>query len=349
VRPPFRITPEILRLTGEIARWLGRCEGLGEARPQPRLRRENRIRTVQGTVAIEGNSLSFDQITAILEGKRVRGPAREVQEVRNVIAAYDRAPRWHPGSARDLLAAHAVVMEGLVPDAGRWRSRDVGVIRGSKVGHVAPRAVRVPALMRDLISFLTRDRVTPPLVKSCVFHYELEFIHPFSDGNGRLGRLWQHVILLGESPTFAFVPTESIIRARQREYYAVLTACDQAGESTAFVEFALDALRKALAEFVSALRPVRPDSRERLFQAGRRFGPERFSRKDYLALHPAIATATASRDLQLGVARGLLRREGDRATARYRFRTAVNGSEPGGRPGSRAGGAPDRKGWGRRA
>jgi Fic family protein len=325
VKPPFRLTPQILRLAGEIARWLGRCEGLGEARPQPRLRRENRIRTIQGTVAIEGNSLSTEEVTAILDGRRVRGTAREVREVGNVIAAYDRAAAWRPSSLRDLLTAHALVMDGLVPDAGRWRSRDVGVIRGSRVGHVAPRAGRVPALMRSLVSFLARDRVTPPLVKACVFHYELEFIHPFSDGNGRLGRLWQHVILLGESPTFSFVPTESIIRARQREYYATLAACDQAGDSTAFVEFALDALREALAEFASALRPSKPDAEERLAEATRRFGRDPFSRRDYLALHPTIATATASRDLRLGVARGLMRRQGNRATAVYRFRGGVSG------------------------
>jgi Fic family protein len=313
------------------------------------LRRENRIRTVQGTVAIEGNSLSTDQITAILDGKSVRGPAREVSEVRNVIAAYDRAPEWRATSARDLLAAHAVVMDGLVPDAGRWRSRDVGVIRGSRVGHVAPRAARVPALMRGLLSFLARDRVTPPLVKACVFHYELEFIHPFSDGNGRLGRLWQHVILLGESPTFSFVPTESIIRARQREYYAVLAASDRAGDSTGFVEFGLDALREALAEFASELRPSRADSGERLSEAGRRFGRAPFSRKDYLALHPAIATATASRDLRQGVARGLLRREGNRATARYRFVGGLSGSGRGGVRGKRSADARDRRGRSRRA
>ncbi len=329
MRSPFRLTPRVLSLSGEIARWLGRCEGLGEVRPQPRLRRSNRIRTVQGTVAIEGNSLSTEQITALLDGKRVRGPAREIREVRNVVAAYDRAASWRATSARDLLAAHALVMEGLVADAGRWRSRDVGVIRGSKVGHLAPGAARVPALMRGLFSFLARDRTVPLLVKACVFHYEIEFIHPFSDGNGRLGRLWQHVILRAESPAFAFVPTESIIKSRQREYYAVLSTCDRAGDSTAFVEFALDALREALAELAGALRPSRPDALERLSSARRRLGGRAFSRKDYLGINPTIATATASRDLRRGVARGLLRLVGDRATARYRFRGSGRGGGPG--------------------
>src|ERR1022692_1847442 len=194
MKPPFRITPRILTLSTDIARLVGRCEGLSGTQPQPQLRRQNRIRTVQGSVAIEGNTLSLDQITAILDQKTVRGPRREVTEVRNAIAAYDRAAAWRGGAMRDLLAAHGVMMAGLVTDAGRWRSRDIGVIRGSKVGHVAPRAGRVPELMRGLFSFLARDRATPTIVKACVFYYELEFIHPFSDGNGRLGRLWQHVI-----------------------------------------------------------------------------------------------------------------------------------------------------------
>lgn len=319
MKPPFRITPRILELSTSIARLVGRCEGLSEAQPQPQLRRQNRIRSVQGSVAIEGNTLSLDQVTAILDGKAVRGPAGEVVEVRNAIAAYDQAPRWRGTSVRDLLAAHGVMMAGLIADAGRWRSHDIGVIRGSKVGHLAPRAGRVPELMRALFSFLARDRSTPTLVKACVFHYELEFIHPFSDGNGRLGRLWQQVILLGESPAFAYVPIESIIKRRQRDYYATLAACDRAGDSTSFIELVLEALLEALTEFAAELRPATPDADGRLALARRRFGKVLFSRKDYLALHRGIGTATASRDLRRGVDLGDLRVEGERALARYRF------------------------------
>jgi len=319
VKPPFQITPRVLALCTDIARLIGRCEGLSDARPQPQLRRQNRIRTVQGSVAIEGNTLSLAQVTAILDGEKVLGPTREVLEAHNAIAAYQRAPRWRGTSVRDLLTAHRMMMAGLIPDAGHWRSRDIGVIRSSKVGHVAPRAGRVPQLMRALLSFIARDRAAPRIVKACIFYYELEFIHPFSDGNGRLGRLWQHVILLGESPAFAYVPTESIIKRRQRDYYAALAACDQAGDSTVFVEFVLEALLEALTEFAAELRPATPDADERLVLAGRHFDGELFSRKDYLALHRGIGTATASRDLRRGVDSGVLRITGERALARYRF------------------------------
>jgi len=318
-RPPFRITPRILALSTDIGRLVGRSEGANAAEPTPRLRRSSRVRTVHGSVAIEGNTLSLDQVTALLDGKRAAGPAHEVREVRNAIAAYALGPRLAPGSIRDLLRAHAVMMDGLVRDAGRWRAGDVGVIRGSRVGHVAPRAPRVPALMRELLGFIARDRETPPLVRACVAHYEIEFVHPFSDGNGRMGRLWQHVILLGVSPVFAFVPAESIIKDRQAAYYASLAACDRAGESTAFIEFALDALRAGLAEAVPGFRPRRPDAGARLEAARERFGRGSFTRADYLGLHPDIGTATASRDLRRGTDGGLLERSGHRATARYRF------------------------------
>jgi Fic family protein len=322
-RPPLRITPRILSLSTEIGRLIGRCEGEPGAEPPPRLRRSSRVRSVQGSVAVEGNTLSLDQVTAILDGKRVAGPAREIREVKNAIAAYALGPRLRPGSTRDILRAHAVMMDGLIDDAGRWRARDVGVIRGSKVGHIAPGAPRVPALMRELLAFIARDRETPALVRACVAHYEIEFIHPFSDGNGRIGRLWQHVILLGESPAFAFVPVESIVKDRQAAYYATLAACDRAGDSTAFVEFALDGLKTALAEVVPDLRPLArpraPDASQRLAVARQRFGRNLFTRRDYLDLHPGIATATASRDLKRGTDGALLEKSGHKATARYRF------------------------------
>jgi len=173
--------------------------------------------------------------------------------------------------------------------------------------------------MTELLASLAADIETPAFVRACVAHYEIEFIHPFIDGNGRIGRLWQHVILLGESPVFSLVPTESIIKEHQTSYYAALGRSDRAGHSTAFVEFALDALKTALADVVASLRPRSLDASERLVAAHAHFGRRTFSRRDYLVLHRGIQTATASRDLRAATVAKTLAREGDKATARYRF------------------------------
>jgi Fic family protein len=219
-----------------------------------------------------------------------------------------------------ILSACEAALRGLADDAGRYRRGNVGVVTGTRVTHVAPPAKRVPALMHALFAYAKRDRETPPLVRACVLHYELEFIHPFSDGNGRVGRLWQHALLCRHASVFAHVPTESVIKERQADYYAALARSDRAGDATPFVAFALDVVGAALATFLEEYRPERIDGAARLERAAQRLGARTFSRKDYLALHPGISTATASRDLREGVARGRLHIEGDKATARYAFR-----------------------------
>jgi Fic family protein len=318
-RPPFRITRKVLALCADVGRLVGRCEAGAGALAEPQLRRGNRVRTVQGSVAIEGNTLTLEQVTDVLDGKRVAGPANEVREVKNAIKAYELAARLEATSVRDFLRAHGTLMARLVKDAGRWRGGDVGVIRGSKVGHIAPRAARVPELMADLFEYLASDTETPTFVKACVAHYEIEFIHPFTDGNGRMGRLWQHVMLVRESPVFTLVPTESVIKEHQKDYYAALARSDRVGDSTAFVEFALGALKAGLEDLLATMRPRPLDSAQRLTAAYDHFGRRFFSRRDYLALHRGIQTATASRDLRSATDAGVLGREGDKATARYRF------------------------------
>jgi Fic family protein len=318
-RPPFEITRRVLSLCSEIARLVGRCEAAAGGLAEPQLRRGNRVRTVQASVAIEGNTLSLEQVTDVLDGKRVVGAADEIREVKNAVKAYQLAPKLDATSTRDFLKAHGTMMAGLARDAGRWRAGDVGVMWGSKVGHVAPRAGRVPELMASFFEYLREDVETPAFVKACVAHYEIEFIHPFTDGNGRMGRLWQHVVLLGESPVFALVPVESIIKERQQAYYEALARSDRAGDSTVFVEFALGAMKAALEELVGQLRPRAPDLAQRLAAAQAHFGRRWFSRREYLALHRGIQTATASRDLRAATEGGSLGREGDKATARYRF------------------------------
>ncbi|MEO5913825.1 MAG: Fic family protein [Luteolibacter sp.] len=248
--PPYALTPGILDLVAGIAETAGRLGALEGEGNRPKLRRENRLRSIQASLAIENNSLSLEQVTAVIAGKRVLGPPREIQEVRNAFAAYEAMPSWHPATAKDLLAAHRLLIQGLADDAGKFRRGSVGIAQGGRVIHLAPPADRVPGLMKDLLAWLRRGEVHP-LVASCVFHYELEFIHPFTDGNGRMGRLWQTLVLSRWNPLFAWLPVETVIRDQQAEYYQILATCDKAGNSTAFIAFLLAALLKALQEIGS--------------------------------------------------------------------------------------------------
>lgn len=245
--PPHTLTPRVLALVAEVGEALGRLAGRTGVPAPPGLRRGNRLRTIQASLAIENNSLTLEQVTAVISGKRVLGPPKEIQEVRNAFAAYEAMPAWKPWAAKDLLAAHKLLMSGLVDHPGRFRTAGVGIAQGKKIVHLAPPADRVPGLVNELLNWLkTTD--AHPLIASCVFHYELEFIHPFADGNGRMGRLWQTLILSRWKPLLAWVPVETVIRERQAEYYAALAASDKAGQSTAFIEFLLSALLQALHE-----------------------------------------------------------------------------------------------------
>lgn len=243
--PPYSINPAILSLVAEIAAEVGRLGALAGSGSVPKLRRENRIRSIHASLAIENNTLTLDQVTSVIAGKRVLGPQREIQEVKNAFAAYEAMTSWKPSALKDLLAAHRLMLKGLADEAGKFRTRSVGIAKGKRIVHLAPPASRVPGLMKDLLGWLKRTDAHP-LIAGCVFHYELEFIHPFADGNGRMGRLWQTLILSQWKPLFAFLPVETVIRDQQAEYYKILAACDKAGNSTAFIEFLLSALVVAL-------------------------------------------------------------------------------------------------------
>ncbi len=244
-QPLFTITPAIIRLIVEISESLGHLSVLSEQATALRLRRINRIRTIQGSLAIEGNTLSEAQITAILEGKRVIAPPREIQEARNAIAAYDRLFHWQATRERHLLQAHEVLMKGLIEDAGHYRRGGVGVMSGSEVIHMAPPANRVPQLMAQLLGWLA-DTDQHSLITSSVFHYEFEFIHPFADGNGRMGRLWQTLILTGWNPLFAHIPVESLVHEHQSDYYRAINASTARTDSAPFIEFMLTMVRNAI-------------------------------------------------------------------------------------------------------
>lgn len=246
-QPPLTLTPTMLGLLAEISEQVGRLLASQALALTPQLRRGNRIRTIQASLAIENNTLSLEQVTAVLEGKRVLGLPREIQEVRNAFDAYEAMPGWRPSSRADLLAAHGLLLRGLINDAGQFRRGGVGIYRGERLLHMAPPATRVPHLIDDLLGWLGRADLHP-LIASCVFHYELEFIHPFADGNGRMGRLWQTLILSRWRPVLAYLPVETVIRDQQDAYYAALALADQQAEATPFVEFMLQALRAALDE-----------------------------------------------------------------------------------------------------
>jgi len=237
-QPPYTITSEILNRVADIGEAIGRLTVLTDQTRALRLRRINRIRTIQGSLAIEGNTLSEAQITAILEGKRVIAPPREVQEVKNALAAYDRFDAWKPEVEKDLLEAHRILMSGLINEAGAYRRGGVGVMAGRQVIHMAPPADRAPQLMADLFGWLAATDAHP-LIASSVFHYEFEFIHPFADGNGRMGRLWQSLILARWNPLFADIPVESLIFVHQAEYYQALHESTRRTDSAPFIAFML--------------------------------------------------------------------------------------------------------------
>ena len=242
--PPYTITSNILALAERNGEAIGRAEEAAVS-TDLRLRRINRIRTIHGSLAIEGNTLSEEQVSTILDGKPVVAPLREIQEARNAIKAYEQYPQWEPASETDLLSAHEVLMAGLVDAPGHYRRGGVAVTGAGEVHHIGPPADRVPHLMLDLLAWL-RSTSEHPLIASSVFHYEFEFIHPFEDGNGRMGRLWQTLILTRWKPLFADVPVESLIHARQGEYYDAIRESSARGESTLFIAYMLNAILAAI-------------------------------------------------------------------------------------------------------
>ena len=257
-QPPFSITPAIVTLVGKISEAVGRLTILREQAISLRLRRINRVLTIRGSLAIEGNTLTEAQVTAILDGKRVIAPPREVQEVRNALAAYERFDDWNPGAEKDLLEAHRILMSGLIDEAGTYRRGGVGVMDGSHVIHMAPPADRVPVLMGDLFHWLATSDAHP-LIASSVFHYEFEFIHPYADGNGRMGRLWQSLILARWNTLFADLPVENLVFEHQSEYYQALQESTENTDSSPFIEFMLTMIFDAvIASAPQATHPVTP-------------------------------------------------------------------------------------------
>ena len=252
--PPFTLTTEILNLVADISQQVGRLDA-GALNASPQLRKQNRIKTITGTLAIEGNSLTEEQITAIVDGKPVLGSVRELAEVKGAITAYEALSGYNPANLEDLLAAHGLMMADVLVDAGEFRSKAVGIHKAREVHHVAPPAHQVSGLMADLTHWLTQAK-EHPLITSSVFHYEFEFIHPFSDGNGRMGRLWQTLILSRWHSLFLSLPLESVIKENQQQYYQALEAADQQADSTPFIHFMLSVIAQTLAQNAPVNTPV---------------------------------------------------------------------------------------------
>ncbi len=244
-QPPYKINSKIIHLVAQISETLGRLTVLAQIQDELKLRKANRIRTIQGSLAIEGNTLSEEQITAILNGKPVIAPPKEIQEVRNAIKAYEQFQQWQPACEQDLLKAHQVLMAGLIDEVGQYRQGGVGVMSGNQVVHLAPPASQVVRLMNDLLQWLEQSD-EHPLITSSVFHHEFEFIHPFADGNGRMGRLWQTLILTKWNPIFANIPVESLIYQNQKAYYDALQASTDQTDSAPFIEFILQMIFDAI-------------------------------------------------------------------------------------------------------
>ena len=248
--PPFKITSKAINLISQISEKIGEISALENTERTVQLRKKNRIKTIHSSLAIENNSLTIEQITAIIEGKRVLGPPNEIQEVKNAVQAYELLLNLNPYKQNDLLKAHQLMMNDLVKHSGKYRKGGVGIFDGKGVVHVAPPADRVPFLMNDLFDWL-KSSDAHPLIKSCVFHYEFEFIHPFEDGNGRMGRLWQTVILTEWKPIFAWLPIETLIKENQKLYYKALGISDNNADSTEFIEFMLSIILKTIKEIIT--------------------------------------------------------------------------------------------------
>jgi len=318
MKPPYRITGKILKLVASISEKIGEVNSAHLSKPPTELRKKNRIKTIHSSLEIEGNALTIEQITAIIENKRVVGPTKDILEVKNAIIVYDYLDKLNPNSFTSFCDAHGLLMNGLVESAGRLRNKSVGVVKSSEVAHIAPNVEMLKPLMNDLFNYLKNDDDLV-LIKSCVFHYEMEFIHPFIDGNGRMGRLWQTLILKSSYPVFEYLPIEILIKERQDKYYEALGKSDNTGESTVFIEFMLEIMLESLEELLSIQNfSLSNIDRINMFKSIIKY--DYFTRKEYLKNNRDISSATASRDLNFAVKNGLIEKFGDKNTTKYKYK-----------------------------
>ena len=311
-KPPFTVSPKAINLIASISSQIERYAIKMEQGDTLRLRRANRIKTIHSSLAIEGNTLSEGEVQAVLEGKTVIAPLKEIQEVRNAIKTYELYPKLDPFSIQDLLLAHGTMMAGLVDEAGIFRKGGVGVFDGDKPVHIAPPAERVRDLMNDLFVWLENadDHL---LIRSCVFHYEFEFIHPFADGNGRIGRLWQSLILGRLNPIFEHLPVENMVYSNQQAYYNAINKSSYLADSGPFIDFMLEEILNALIDHQGKSNAEIADEKGLSHQQERVLG--------YLRADKHMTAAKIAKDLDMSArqvermladlkAKGIIRREG---------------------------------------
>ena len=283
-KPPFEITNTMIDYVAEIAELVGRLTSTNQLSSNPTLRRSNRIRTIHGSLAIEQNTLSLEQVTAVLNGKHVLAPPKDIAEVKNAYEIYERLDELDPYSVDDLLTAHGIMTRELVDESGMFRTRPVGVVdQEGRVLHFGTLPQYVPDLVMELLDWVKNSDVHM-LIRSCVFHYEFELIHPFADGNGRVGRLWHTLLLSKWNPAFAWLPVESIIHDRQQEYYAAINASNDAGESTVFIEFMLSAIKASLIDAINARDDVSDGAMDKATMRWKQI-------EKFLETHPYIMNA----------------------------------------------------------
>jgi Fic family protein len=314
MKPPYDITLKILKLIGSISEKIGEVNANYLNKQSPQLRKQNRIKTIHSSLQIEGNTLTEEQITALIENKRVIGPKKDVLEVLNAIKVYEKLEEYKFSSVKNFQKAHHELMNGLIESAGKYRKQGVGIVKGTKVEHIAPPHENVPHLMKDLFEYL-KDSNELTLIKSCVFHYEMEFIHPFIDGNGRMGRLWQTLILMSEYPIFEFLPFETLISQTQDDYYKSLSLSDKSGKSTYFIEYMLSVIDKSLESLLNYNNRILKDL-DRL-EYFIKLGVKEFTRKDYMNIFKDLSSATASRDLKKGIELNMFESVGNLNKTKY--------------------------------
>lgn len=314
MKPPYDITPKILKYLTSISEKIGEVNANYLSKQSPQLRKQNRIKTIHSSLQIEGNTLTEEQITALIENKRIIGPQKDVLEVLNAIKVYDNLKSYKYNSDASFLKAHKNLMSNLIEKPGMYRKEGVGIIKGNKVEHIAPPFDNVPYLMKDLFNYLN-DKNELTLIKSCVFHYEMEFIHPFIDGNGRMGRLWQTLILMDEYPIFEFLPFETLISKTQDKYYNSLALSDKSGKSTPFIEYMLGVIEKSLETLLNYNNRILKDIDRLEYFISQ--GINEFNRKDYMNVFKDLSTATASRDLKKGVELKMFEIIGERNKTKY--------------------------------
>jgi Fic family protein len=315
---PYSITPRIVELVAAISERIGEIKANHLEMPPAEVRKLNRIKTIQSSLGIDGgNVLSSDQIKAILDNKPVIGASSGIPEVRNALEVYDRLDQFKPTSLSSLLRAHKLMMSGLMDSPGRLRTKDVDLVRRKGVAYFPLGGNMVRQFVESLFGYL-KDSEDLALIKSCVFHYQLDLIQPFAMGNGRMGRLWQTIILMEHYPVMAFLPVEAIVWREEEGYFGALDSGNDSGGSTGFIEFMLGAILEALEDLLSG-RFLSLTAAERVERFRGEIGKRSFSRKEYLGKYKNISTATASRDLRDGVKRKVLKRTGDKRNSIYRF------------------------------